>query len=113
MNPHPPRIGVVGSSNIDLTFRMSRLPRPGETLAGQSFQLGFGGKGANQAVMAARLGARVTMVSRVGGDVFAEQTLHNYRQHASTPRMLCAMPARRPEPRQSSSRTAARTASFL
>lgn len=81
MRPHPPRLCVVSSSNIDLTFRTSRLPRPGETLAGQSFQLGFGGKGANQAVMAVRLGARVTMVSRVGSDVFAEQTLQNYRQH--------------------------------
>jgi ribokinase len=81
MPPHPPRICVVGSSNIDLTFRTARLPRPGETLAGQSFQLGFGGKGANQAVMAARLGAQVTMVSRVGRDVFGEQTIHNYQQH--------------------------------
>jgi ribokinase len=75
-----PRICVVGSSNIDLTFRTTRLPRPGETLAGQSFQLGFGGKGANQAVLAARLGARVAVVTRVGRDVFGEQTVNNYRQ---------------------------------
>lgn len=81
MRPHSPRICVVGSSNLDLIFRTARLPRPGETLAGQSFQLGFGGKGANQAVMAARLGAQVTMVSRVGSDVFGEQTIHNYQQH--------------------------------
>jgi ribokinase len=81
MPPFPPRICVVGSSNIDLTFRTSRLPRPGETLAGQAFQLGFGGKGANQAVMAARLGARVAMIARVGNDVFGEQTLHNFQQH--------------------------------
>lgn len=81
MNPHPPRVCVVGSSNIDLTFRTTRLPRRGETLTGQAFQLGFGGKGANQAVMAARLGARVTMISRVGRDLFGEQTLHNYQQH--------------------------------
>lgn len=81
MSATAPRICVVGSSNIDLTFRTSRLPRSGETLAGQSFQIGFGGKGANQAVMAARLGARVTMVTRVGCDVFGEQTLHNYQQH--------------------------------
>jgi ribokinase len=80
MPPSAPRICVVGSSNIDLTFRTSRLPRPGETLTGQTFQLGFGGKGANQAVMAARLGARVSMVTRVGNDVFGEQTLHNYQQ---------------------------------
>jgi ribokinase len=76
-----PRVCVVGSSNIDLTFRTERLPRPGETLAGQTFQLGFGGKGANQAVMAARLGAQVSMITRVGDDVFGEQTVHNYRQN--------------------------------
>jgi ribokinase len=76
-----PRICVVGSANIDLTFRTSRLPRPGETLTGQAFQIGFGGKGANQAVMAARLGARVPMIARIGNDVFGEQTLHNFQQH--------------------------------
>jgi ribokinase len=81
MIPHPPRVCVVGSSNLDLTFRTTRLPRPGETLAGQTFQLGFGGKGANQAVMAARLGAWVTMVTRVGCDVFGEQTVRNYQEH--------------------------------
>jgi ribokinase len=74
-----PRICVVGSSNIDLTFRTERLPRPGETLRGRTFHLGYGGKGANQAVMAARLGARVTMISRVGRDVFGEGTIRNYR----------------------------------
>jgi len=75
-----PRICVVGSSNIDLTFRTPRLPRPGETIAGESFQMGFGGKGANQAVMAARLGARVSIVTRIGRDVFGERLLANYRQ---------------------------------
>lgn len=74
-----PRLCVVGSANIDLTFRTTRLPRPGETLAGQAFQLGFGGKGANQAVMAARLGARVQFVGKLGRDAFAEQTLAQYR----------------------------------
>jgi ribokinase len=72
MSTSSPRICVVGSANIDLTFRAPRFPRPGETLTGQSFQLGFGGKGANQAVMAARLGAAVTMVGKVGRDVFGE-----------------------------------------
>jgi ribokinase len=66
----PARICVVGSANIDLTFRTARLPRPGETLHGSSFQMGYGGKGANQAVMAARLGAQTTLVCRVGRDVF-------------------------------------------
>ena len=81
MSNQPATLCVVGSSNIDLTFRTPRLPRPGETLAGSGFHLGFGGKGANQAVTAARLGARVAMVSRVGSDVFGTQTLDNYRTH--------------------------------
>ena len=80
MASEPPRICVVGSTNIDLTFRTPRLPRPGETLAGYDFRLDFGGKGANQAVMAARFGARVAMVACVGRDVFGEQTLANYRR---------------------------------
>jgi ribokinase len=63
---------------MDLTFRTQRLPGPGETLAAHSFQTGFGGKGSNQAVMAARLGARVTMIARVGRDVFGEQMLRNF-----------------------------------
>lgn len=79
--PHnTPHICVVGSSNVDLTFRTPRLPAPGETLAGRSFHLGHGGKGANQAVMAARLGARVTIVSRVGGDVFGDSMVRSYQE---------------------------------
>jgi ribokinase len=76
----PARICVVGSANVDLTLRTPRLPRPGETVAGRTFHLGFGGKGANQAVMAAKLGARVTMVTKLGRDVFGEGTLKNYRE---------------------------------
>jgi ribokinase len=76
-----PRVCIVGSSNIDLTFRTSRMPKPDETLAGESFQLGFGGKGANQAVMAARLGAQATIITKVGRDAFGERTIHNYREH--------------------------------
>jgi ribokinase len=76
-----PRICVVGSSMIDLISRVPRLPKLGETLIGRSFHLGYGGKGANQAVMAAKLGAHVTMVSKVGRDVFGEGTIKNYRDH--------------------------------
>jgi ribokinase len=65
-----PRICVVGSANVDLTFRTPRLPRPGETVAGREMHLGFGGKGANQAVAAARLGASVAFIARVGDDSF-------------------------------------------
>jgi ribokinase len=73
------RVCVVGSSNMDLTFRTPRLPKPGETLSGTLFHFGYGGKGGNQAVMAARLGAQVCLVSRVGRDPFGEQLLKNYR----------------------------------
>ncbi len=75
-----PEICVVGSSNIDLVSRVPRLPKLGETIVGHSFQIGYGGKGANKAVMAARLGARVTMVTRVGRDVFGEGTRRNYAE---------------------------------
>jgi ribokinase len=65
-----PRITVVGSANMDLTFRAARLPRPGETVCGTAFFQGFGGKGANQAVAAARMGADVALVGKVGDDDF-------------------------------------------
>lgn len=62
------RVVVVGSLNMDLVARAPRLPKPGETLAGSAFVQAPGGKGANQAVAAARLGAQVAMVGCVGGD---------------------------------------------
>ncbi len=75
-----PRVCVVGSCMIDLISRVPRLPVLGETLFGHSFHLGYGGKGANQAVAAARLGAHVSMVARVGRDVFGEGTFENFQQ---------------------------------
>ena len=75
-----PRICVVGSANVDLTFRTARLPTAGETLAGREFHLGLGGKGANQAVMAARLGAHVSFVARVGNDAFGLESLKRYSE---------------------------------
>ncbi len=66
-----PRIVVVGSVNMDLVARVAQLPRPGETVHGRAFSTVPGGKGTNQAVAAARLGAKVTMVGRVGDDTFA------------------------------------------
>jgi ribokinase len=75
----PSRICVVGSANVDLTFRTPRLPRAGETLAGRSLHIGMGGKGANQAVAAARLGAEVALVACVGSDSFGAQALASYR----------------------------------
>ncbi len=73
------RVCVVGAANIDLISYVPRLPRVGETLHGTQFRMGYGGKGANQAVMAARLGAEVTMVCKLGRDVFGEGTLENFR----------------------------------
>ena len=73
------RIAVVGSNMMDLVTYVDRMPAPGETLEAPSFAMGHGGKGANQAVAAARLGAEVTMVSKVGEDAFAEATLANFR----------------------------------
>jgi ribokinase len=70
-----PRITVVGSANIDLVARCERLPRPGETVSDASFERVPGGKGANQAVAAARLGARVRFVGRVGSDDLVLQSL--------------------------------------
>jgi ribokinase len=71
------KITVVGSLNMDLVARAVRLPQPGETIIGHDFRTVPGGKGANQAVAAARLGARVSMVGRVGGDAFGELLLEN------------------------------------
>ena len=73
-------ICVVGSSNMDLISRIPRLPKMGETLVGRSFQMGCGGKGANQAVMAAKLGARVTMVTKLGRDPLGRITFDNFRE---------------------------------
>ena len=72
-----PLIAVVGSLNIDLIAYVGRVPEAGETVIGDRFVMGFGGKGANQAVMAARLGARVSMVGALGDDVYAGMTVDN------------------------------------
>ena len=68
------RVLVIGSANTDLVIRTSRLPAPGETLLGGDFFTAQGGKGANQAVAAARAGAQVTFIARVGQDDFGAQT---------------------------------------
>jgi len=74
-----PHIVVVGSANVDLTTITDQFPRPGETIFGREFHLGFGGKGANQAVAASLCGAKVTMIARVGDDLFGEATLRNFQ----------------------------------
>src|ERR671938_57366 len=70
-----PDVVVVGSVNADLVVRVARLPAAGETVTGGTFARHGGGKGANQAVAAARLGARVTMVGAVGDDDFGAKAL--------------------------------------
>jgi ribokinase len=75
-----PRIAVVGSANIDLTTFTDQFPKPGETIFGQKFDLGFGGKGANQAVAARLCGGDVMMVARVGSDLFGPATIENFKK---------------------------------
>jgi ribokinase len=73
-----PRIAVVGSANTDLQFMTDVVPRGGETVFGRGFDMGFGGKGANQAVAAALCGAEVEMVAAVGGDLLGVETVKNF-----------------------------------
>lgn len=79
-NPVPPRVAVIGATMVDLIAYTDVCPRAGETLIGSHFELGFGGKGANQACMAKLLGADVTFVNRMGDDVFGSLT----REHLAT-----------------------------
>jgi len=80
MRPQP-RIAVIGSANIDLVTYTDQFPRPGETIFGREFSLGFGGKGANQAVAARLCGAEVEMVARVGDDLFGPATVASFAAH--------------------------------
>lgn len=75
-----PEIVVVGSTMIDMIAYSQKIPSAGETVIGDSFSLGFGGKGANQAVMASRLGAKVSMVNTLGDDVFGDTTIQNFNE---------------------------------
>jgi ribokinase len=75
-----PEIVVVGSTMMDMIAYVKRAPSSGETVIGDSFSLGFGGKGANQAVMASRFGAKVKMVNTLGDDVFGDTTLKNFQE---------------------------------
>jgi ribokinase len=78
--PNNPKIVVVGSANTDFVLRVPELPAQGETVLGDSFQVVRGGKGANQAVAAARLGGNVTFVARLGSDSFGDQAIAAYRE---------------------------------
>ena len=74
-------IAVIGSNMVDLIAYIDRMPAEGETVRTPDFQMGCGGKGANQAVAASRLGAVVLMVTRVGNDLFADNTIANFEAH--------------------------------
>jgi len=80
MKKDVPKIAVVGSSNMDLVVKSKRIPAVGETILGGDFIMVPGGKGANQAVAAAKLGAEVYFIAKLGNDVFAEQSLDNFKK---------------------------------
>jgi len=75
------RIAVIGSNMVDLVTNITRMPKLGETLEAPDFDLGCGGKGANQAIAAAKLGADVLMLSKVGDDIFADNTIKNFKDY--------------------------------
>ncbi len=73
-------IVVIGSSNTDMIIKMPRIPKLGGTILGGKFDTAAGGKGANQAVAAARAGGNVTFVARVGNDMFGQQTIDGFKK---------------------------------
>ena len=74
------KVLVVGSSNTDMVVKTSKFPQPGETVLGGTFLLNPGGKGANQAVAAARTGAKVRFVTKVGNDIFGKQSIEGFEK---------------------------------
>ena len=74
------KIVVIGSANTDMVVKSAKLPLPGETLLGGTFFMNAGGKGANQAVAAARAGGNVTLIAKVGNDIFGQQTIEGLQK---------------------------------
>ncbi|MDO5566105.1 MAG: ribokinase [Planctomycetia bacterium] len=87
-----PKIVVVGSSNTDMVVKSTRFPEPGETITEGTFFSSHGGKGANQAVALARLGAEVTFVSCIGEDTFGSQALEQYKKEGIDTTYVTALP---------------------
>ena len=91
------KILVIGSSNTDMTIKGEKLPAPGETIIGGTFHMGPGGKGANQAVAAQRLGGDVTFICKVGRDIFGENggfvfnTVHNIQANVPVENVVALM----------------------
>ena len=81
-------IAVIGSNMVDLISYVERMPVQGETLAAPDFHMGCGGKGANQAVAASRLGSEVLMLTRVGNDIFAKNTIDNFAKNGIDTRFV-------------------------
>ena len=86
-------IAVIGSNMVDLIAYITRMPAEGETIEAPDFKMGCGGKGANQAIAAARLGADVLMLTRVGNDIFADNTIENFRKNGIDTRYILKSPA--------------------
>jgi ribokinase len=86
------RIAVIGSNMVDLVTYTDRVPVKGETIEAPAFAMGFGGKGSNQAVAAARLGAEVMMVTKVGDDMFGPNTRQNYLDNGIDARYVEQVP---------------------
>jgi ribokinase len=86
------KIAVIGSNMVDLITYIDRMPAQGETLEAPGFALGCGGKGANQAVAAAKLGAEVLMLTKVGDDMFADNTLANFQRFGIDTRYVQRVP---------------------
>ncbi len=82
------KITVIGSSNTDMVLKSSHLPAPGETVLGGDFAMKAGGKGANQAVAAAKLNGDVTFIAKVGNDIFGEQAIANFKDHGIDTRFI-------------------------
>ena len=85
-------IAVVGSTNIDMVAYTDQIPERGETVTGKDFAIGFGGKGANQAVIAARLGVQTYMVGAVGDDVFGQSAIKNFVDQGVNTEFLATVP---------------------
>ncbi|WP_430471224.1 ribokinase [Thalassospira lucentensis] len=86
------KIAIVGSNMVDLITYTDRMPVPGETIEAPRFEMGCGGKGANQAIAAARLGADVMMVTKVGDDIFADNTIRNFETSGIDTRFVDRVP---------------------
>src|ERR1700741_4418970 len=86
------KIIVIGSSNSDMVIQSEKLPKPGETVMGKKFFMNPGGKGANQAVAASRLGGAVVFIARVGNDLFGKQAVFTFKKEGIDTSFVVADP---------------------